>query len=117
MTLKELEKKIAAMERRLAKLEKKYLRPNGHKRNGVRKTRVRRALRSNTRPLTEREKQERALEILRDKGIISEPTGREKKLAAEWMKRPEEERRRMVQDFRASAPNVSLGDIVIENRR
>ena len=49
--------------------------------------------------------------------MISEPTVREKEIAAEWRARPAEERKRIVEEFRAIAPNISLADIVIENRR
>jgi predicted nucleic acid-binding Zn-ribbon protein len=109
MTLKQLEKKIAAMEKRLTKLEARA-------RRGM-KTQSRRTTRSQTAPLTEREKQARILETLRARGLISEPTEREKQLAAEWNARPGEERRRIMETYRASAPNISLADIVMENRR
>ncbi len=117
MTVKELEQKVAAIEKRLAKLEKKNARPNGHKANSARKTRARQTIRSNTPPLTEQEKQKRVLEILRAKGKISEPTEREKQIAAEWMARPEEERRRILDEFYNLKLDKSLSDIVIENRR
>lgn len=117
MTLKQLEKRVAAMEQRLTALEKRKRRANGNKPNAIRKTRKRRTLRSTTLALTEQEKQKRVLELLRAKGMISEPTEREKQIAAEWMARPEEERERLLKSFRESAPNVSLADIVINNRR
>lgn len=117
MTLKQLEKKIAAMEKRLTVLENRTRRANGRKTTSVRKARAQRATRSTTTVLTEQEKQKRALEILRARGMISEPTEREKQMAAEWMARPEAERMRLMEAYRASAPNVSLADIVIENRR
>ncbi len=117
MTMKQLEQKVAAIEKRLAKLEKRNARPNGHKTNGARTTRARHTPRVKPTLLTEQEKQKRVLEFLRAKGKISEPTERAKQIAAEWMARPEEERERLVQKFRDSAPNISLADIVIENRR
>lgn len=116
MTVKEMEKEIASIKRRLAKLEKQKPRRNGHARTRARKTRSRRALHSDPAPLTEQEKQKRALNVLRAKGMLSEPTEREKQMAAEWMVRPETERTRLTEEFRASAPSVSLADIVIENR-
>lgn len=117
MTLKQLEKRVAAMEQRLSALEKKKRRPNGNKSNGIRKTRNRQTLRSNTAALTEQEKQKRALEILRAKGMISEPTEHEKQIAAEWLARPKEERERLLEEFYNLPLTKSLSDIVIENRR
>jgi type VI protein secretion system component VasK len=117
MTVKQMEKKIAALEKRLTVLENKTRRQNGRKPGAVRKTRARRTIRSATTALTEQEKQKRVLEVLRAKGMISEPTEREKQIAAEWMARPEAERTRIMEEFRAVAPGVSLADIVIENRR
>src|SRR5581483_7167543 len=117
MTPKQLEKKIAAMEKRLTKLEARARRGMRRKATLPRKTQSRRTTRSQTAPLTEREKQARILETLRARGLISEPTEREKQLAAEWNARPGEERRRIMETYRASAPNISLADIVMENRR
>ena len=117
MTVKEMEKEIASIKRHLTKLEKQEPRQKGQARTRARKTSSRRALLSDPTALTEREKQERALKVLRAKRMLSEPTEREKQMAAEWMVRPEAERTRLTEEFRASAPNVSLSDIVIANRR
>ncbi len=117
MTLKQLEQKIAAMEKRLTVLENQTRRANGRNTTGVRKTRARRTMRSTTAVLTEQEKQKRALEILRARGMISEPTEREKQMAAEWMARPEAERKRILEEFYNLKLEKSLSDIVIENRR
>lgn len=116
MTLKQLEKKIAAMEKRLTVLENKTRR-NGRKPRAAQKARKRGTARTAAATLTEQEKQARILETLRARGMISEPTEREKQLAAEWNARPAAERQRLMEAYRASAPNVSLADIVIENRR
>lgn len=117
MTLKQLEKKIAAVEKRLTVLENKTRRSNGRKAGALRKTRARRTLRSDISALTEREKQARALEALRARGMISEPTEREKQIAAEWMARPEAERKHILEQFYNLKLEKSLSDIVIENRR
>jgi hypothetical protein len=56
-------------------------------------------------------------DILRRAGLLSEPTEREKALAAEWDALPEEERRRAFEEFSSAAPDVMLSQIVIDNRR
>lgn len=117
MTVKQLEKEIASIKQRLAKLEQRQRPKNGEKGNDARKTRDLQILRANLARLSAQEKQKRVLEILRAEGMITEPTEREKQIAAEWMARPEEERRRLMEEFRKVAPHVSLAEIVIENRR
>lgn len=60
---------------------------------------------------------ERADEILRAAGLLSEPTAKEKQLIAEWNAIPTEERTRLVEEFRTAKFDKPLSEIVIENRR
>jgi hypothetical protein len=68
---------------------------------------------------TQEPRDERAIvtEILRNAGLLSEPTEHEKALAAEWRALPEEERKRAFEEFSSAAPDVMLSQIVIDNRR
>jgi hypothetical protein len=117
MTLKQLEKKIAAVEKRLEKLEKKTRRGNTRRAKGARKTRTRKVTRSGTNGLSEQEKYKKAEELLRAKGMIAELTEREKQMAAEWRARPESERQRILSDFYNLKLDKPLSDIIAENRR
>jgi len=60
---------------------------------------------------------ERADEILRAAGLLNEPTIKEKELIAQWQAVPLEERKRLVEEFRALKLDKPLSQIVIENRR
>ena len=117
MTLKQLERRVAAMEQRLTALEKKKRRTNGHKSNGGRKTRARQTLHSNTTDLTEQEKQKRAIEHLRKIGMIVELPPQAKERAARWRALPEDEQKRILDEFARLPLEKPLSEIINENRR
>jgi hypothetical protein len=60
---------------------------------------------------------ERVLALLRAKGLISEPTEREREIAAEWEALSEEEKRshrELMDSLRLDSP---LSQIILDNRR
>ncbi len=60
---------------------------------------------------------ERANEVLRRAGLLAELTPEERARAAEWLAMPEEERKKLRDEFYNLKLDKSLSDIVIENRR
>ncbi|MEW5720611.1 MAG: hypothetical protein AB1817_18445 [Chloroflexota bacterium] len=59
----------------------------------------------------------RVLELLRRKGMIAELTPEEKARAARWDALPEEEKKRIWDEFFNLKLEKPLSDIIIENRR
>lgn len=59
----------------------------------------------------------RADEILRAAGLLSTPTAKAKQRIAQWRAVSPEERKRLVEEFRALKLDKPLSQIVIENRR
>lgn len=64
--------------------------------------------------MTERE---RVRELLRQAGMLAELTPEEKAMAAEWRALPEEEKKRIQDEFFNLKLDKPLSEIVIENRR
>jgi hypothetical protein len=60
---------------------------------------------------------ERVLALLRTKGLISEPTQRERELAAEWAALSEEEKREHRKLMDSLELDPPLSQIILENRR
>jgi hypothetical protein len=116
MTLKQLEKKIAAMEKRLAKLEKGGRRPAKQKPSRVR-AQTHRAPRSGTNPLTTRARQKSALEKMHAEGLIVTLPDEAQKRVARWRALPERERNRILEEFSKTPLEKPLSQIVLENRR
>jgi hypothetical protein len=64
--------------------------------------------------MTERE---RVDEILRKAGMLAELTPEEKAMAAEWRALPEDEKKRIQDEFYNLKLDKTLSEIIIENRR
>lgn len=60
---------------------------------------------------------ERADQVLRAAGLLSEPTSLERRRVAQWQATPIEKRKRLVSEFRALKLEKPLSQIVVENRR
>jgi hypothetical protein len=116
MTLKQLEKKIAAVEKRVAKLEKTKKRTTTRKQNGARKTNGQRTRQSSPSAGSEQARQKHALESLREKGMIVELPPEAKKRAARWRALPQDERKRILNEFSQVRLDKPLSEIIIQNR-
>ncbi len=105
--LERLQQKVAVLEKRVTKLEKKNGKSKAAKRNG--QVRVAKA------PLSERE---RAREILRRAGLLAEPmlTPEEKARVAEWRALPEIEKQRVIQKLQALRLNPPLSETILQDR-
>ncbi len=102
-TIKQMQKDIRDIKRQLAQRQ----RNKTARAKSVSKPRTSRS----------RSESERADEILRAAGLLSEPTARERQLIAEWEAMPAEERTRLTEEFRTAKFDKPLSEIVIENRR
>jgi hypothetical protein len=102
-TIKQMQKDIHDIKRQLARRQR-------HKTA---------RLKSTAKPRTSRSRSvgERADEILRAAGLLSESTAKEKQRIAQWRAVSPEERKRLVEEFRALKLDKPLSQIVIENRR
>ena len=107
MTEKQMEKKIEALAKRVTRLERRL--KNGEHQS----TTAQRALLSpaSTTPKTI------SLEIARQAGLLVELPPEAKARAAEWHTLPEDERKRILDEFYNLKLDQSLADIIIENRR
>ena len=117
MTLKQIEKKLAAVERRLQKLEQGRQpsgvarKPRAHKGNG---NGAKRAVIASSKAKTANQ---RAHEILESAGLLADLPPEAKKRAAAWRARPAQERKRILEEFSAIPLDKPLSEILLENRR
>lgn len=103
--LERLQQKVAVLEKRLTKLEKKNGKSKGVKRNG--------RARTTKSPLNERE---RAREILRRAGMLAELTPEEKARAAEWRALPKIEKQRTFQKLYSLRLDPPLSETILQDR-
>ncbi|MBI3538042.1 MAG: hypothetical protein HY070_10860 [Chloroflexi bacterium] len=107
--LKQMRREIENLKRQVANLKRAH--------NGKARPRVKRAISASRKVNRALSENERALEIVRRAGLLSEPTEREKQRVTKWLAVPEEERKRLQQEYRTAKLDKMLSDIVIENRR
>ena len=108
---KQMQKEIKELKRRLARVERV--------RNDERRSAPRKIART-VAPLGVRRKRNEnamALEIARRAGLLAELPPEAKARAAEWRALPEEERKRILDEFYNLKLDKQLSDIIIENRR
>lgn len=103
--LKRLQQKVAALEKRLAKLEKKNGKSKAAHRNGLPRV-----------AKTRSSERERAREILRRAGVTREPTQEEKRLGAEWNALPEARKRYITHQTQTLQLNPSLSETILQER-
>ncbi len=101
LELKRLQREVATLKKKVARLER---RGNGEARAEMPKART-------------MSENERADEILRRAGLLSEPTEKEKQLVQEWERVPLSERQRLVQVLRNVKLDKPLSEMITENRR
>jgi hypothetical protein len=116
MTVKELEKKIRTLERRLEKLERSSRPRNGR---AMRKKRARRQAFAIPPEQIQSQSAEAqlSLEIARRAGLLAELPPEAKARAEQWRALPEDEKKRIWDEFFNLKLDKSLSDIIIENRR
>ena len=113
MTEKEMEKKIKSLERRIEKLERSSRQKNGRVER-KRKTRARNSETTAARgKLSERE---RAIEVLRNAGMLAELTPEDKALAAEWRVLPEERKQEVIRKLDSIRFDPPLSETIIRDR-
>jgi hypothetical protein len=116
VTVKELEKKVRILERRLEKLERSSRTKNGRV---ARERQARRQASTLAPELAQAHTTEaqRSLEIARHAGLLAELPPEAKQRAAEWRALPDAERQRLLDEFFNLKLDKQLSDIIIENRR
>ncbi len=115
MTVKQLERRVGTLERRVAKLEETSRSGNGGKVRTVGQVRAPVA-KSNAAPGFAPEAQ-KSIDIARRAGLLAELPPAAKARAARWRALPEEEKNRISAEFFNLKLDKSLSDIIIENRR
>lgn len=113
MTTKQMEKKIAELERRLAKLEEQKRKSLKVRKQARTVRRTRRA----SKPLQSGASNSQIVRALQGEGVLAKPTEQELAAVASWQAQPQTTRAKLVDEFRMAAPSHQLSDIVIENRR
>ncbi len=115
MTVKQLERRVGTLEKRVARLERKPRSGNGGKARQVE---------SNHKPTTKSDDTlrfapdaQKSIDIARRAGLLAELPPAAKARAARWRALPEEEKNRISAEFFNLKLDKSLSDIIIENRR
>lgn len=106
--IKRMQRDIASLKKEVAQLKRK----NGKRRVATRVPKPT-ALSSRVVPLSENE---RVLALLRSKGMIADLPPEAKARAARWDALPEEEKKRISDEFFNLKLDKQLSDIIIENR-
>ena len=107
--IKRMQRDIVALKKDVARLKRK-----DSKRRASPRVLKPTALSSHAAPSSENE---RVLALLRSKGMTAELTPEEKMRARRWQVLPEEEKKRIVDEFFNLKLDKQLSDIIIENRR
>jgi hypothetical protein len=102
-----LQREVETLKGKVARLERR----ENSKRHGV--TREREVVSPRERAVSENA---RAVEILRQAGLLAELTPEEKAMAAEWRALPEEEKRQVREELWNLKLTQPLSQIIIENR-